>query len=211
MAFKFNLGMELTALSIIDDCLSNMTNSNIDDELTKKEGLTVSIPDSEALDNNLKNGFIAIVMMSCYYESFLNTLLRDYLGYSPDGSLMRGSTTGKIEVIFNGNEDQLAKIKDSANWRDAQRVFKLRNHLIHFKNNMQSEYSSYPAIQSWKIGDEILGDFFLKSEIEKCSVAVRQLVIDIAKTKGLTVLPETNPIFSDMPYCIGYNPFDTKD
>lgn len=200
MSFKFRLSMELTALSIVNTCISKMTDSNIDEALTKEEGLVFDIPDKEALDNNLSNGILAVIMLHCYYESFLNSYLRDYLDYDPEGSVIRGGETEKLEIIFKGQEDELSRIKTTANWRDAHRIIHLRNYLIHFKNNAQEGYSSYPDIQNWKIGKEILGEIFTKSELEKCSNAVKQLVSDIAKIKGYNVLPESYPTISDTPY-----------
>jgi hypothetical protein len=175
-----------------------MTDSNYDKPLSEREGFIVA--DDHAFKNNLASGFIAVTMIHCYYESFLNTVLRDYFGFSADGSLIRGGENEKLEVIFNGNEDMLEKIKASSIWRDAHRVFKLRNHLIHYKSNMALEFSSYPPIHSWKIGNEILGEFFVKSELEKCSVAVQQLAKEIASALGLALGKEGDPIICDYPY-----------
>lgn len=65
---------------------------------------------------------------------------------------------------------------------------------------MASEFSSHPPIHSWKIGNEILGQFFLKSELEKCSVAVQRLAAEIASALGLALGEESDPIICDYPY-----------
>ena len=198
MAFRFCLNMELLSLDISRLCITSMTDSNYDKLLSEEEGFIVA--DDQAFKNNLASGFIAVTMLHCYYESFLNTVLRDYFGFSADGSLIIGGENEKLEVIFNGNEDMLKKIKASSIWRDAHRVFKLRNHLVHYKSNMASEFSSHPPIHSWKIGNEILGQFFLKSELEKCSVAVQRLAAEIASALGLALGEESDPIICDYPY-----------
>lgn len=198
MSHKFCLNMELLSLSIAETCISKMTNSNYS-ALSSEEAWPYA-HDEEALKNNLSAGFIAVTMLHCYYESFLNTILRDFLGYNPEGSVIKGGEAAKLEIIFNGNEDKLIRIKNEAYWRDAHRILKLRNHLIHYKNNMSDEYSSYPPIKSWEIGNEILNDFFLKAEVEKCSNAIKLLVSDIAHVMNLEVGKETDPIICDYPY-----------
>ncbi len=201
MAFRFVLNMELLSLSIAKTCITSMTDSNYDDSQSRKEELPV--PDDQALINNLSLGFVAITMLNCYYESFLNSILRDHLGFSANGSVLKGSEGEKLEIIFNGNESALERIKADVDWRDAHRIFKLRNHLVHFKNNVSADYSSYPPIDSWKVGGETLGDFFRKSKMETGLAAVQQLVANIASALGLVLGDSNDPIICDFPYVYG--------
>lgn len=211
MAFRFCLNMELVSLNIAKGCISSMLASNYDEKLSEREGFLVA--DEEVLGSNLSFGFVAVTMLQCYYESFLNTVLRDHYGFDADGSVIKAGENEKLEVIFNGNEDMLKTIKSKAYWRDAHRVFKIRNHLVHYKSNKASEFSSYPPIHSWGIGNEILGEFFSKPEIEKCSNAVQQLVEEIAYAINLEVGKDDSPIICDYPYVmrrIGHDARDTE-
>ena len=61
MAFSFYMNMERLSLEIAESHISNMTNNNYEDDCFLKE---------QDLINNIKNGFVVITQLSCFFESF---------------------------------------------------------------------------------------------------------------------------------------------
>ena len=185
MSFRFCLNMEPLSYHIAEESASMMTESNRDEVLSEAEGYPVA--DCDAFLQNLSHGFVAITMLSCHYESLLNTVLRDFFKFDPNGATIRSNERQKLEILFQDKRDKLAAIKSTAEWRDTHRVLKMRNHLIHYKNNMSSLYASHPPILDWNISGETLGDFFTQSEITKCCNSVRSVVAEIAQALELEV------------------------
>lgn len=186
MAWEWYLNMEPLALQIAQENLEHMTNDNYDKKFPDEFYL---MPNDEAFESNLRHGFIVIVMMACYFESSLNTILRDFLKYRPDGELIKSNEGTKLELIFNDREEELGKIKSTANWRDAHRILRMRNHLMHYKDNSAARCASWPPISAWKIGNEVIGDFFTKSTLTPCVNAVQNLISMIAEAIGLKINP----------------------
>ena len=154
-------------------------------------------PDENALINNLRNGFIACILTTCYVESCLNTLLRDTLGFSPTGKIIRGNDEAKLEIIFKGNEDAFSAMKADECWRSYYRIKKMRNALVHYKNNCANSASSYPPLFSWKIGGELISEFFTKKNIELCISGVERFILAIANQYDMTISPYVKPLTSN--------------
>ena len=111
MAWGYYLNMEELSAEIAEEALSKMSNSNyqeIDNEIKTDNG--------DEFITNLKWGATAVVMICCYVESSINTLLRDFLGYSPDGEVIKSSIETKLEVIFSNQPDQLKLIRGDNCW-----------------------------------------------------------------------------------------------
>lgn len=135
-------------------------------------------------------------MMCCYYESSLNTILRDYMGYgfNGDAGVIKASERVKLEVIFAGKPDALKKIRQTACWRDAQRIIKIRNDLVHYKDNLAGCYSSQPPISNWKVGKETIGEFFTNNTLKQCAEAMVSVVQKIASAVDLKINPSSDVI-----------------
>lgn len=156
MAWGYYLNMEELSTEIVEEALSKMTNSNYQDI----DGF-IRTDNGDEFITNLKWGATAVVMICCYVESSINTLLRDFLGYSPDGEVIKSSLETKLEVIFSNHPDQLKMIKGDNCWDKFKRAVSVRNQLIHYKSNSANICSSWPPIDRWTIGREILGDYFI--------------------------------------------------
>lgn len=185
MSWSYYLNMEELSSEIVEEALSRMSNSNyqsVDNYIKTANG--------DEFTNNLMWGSTAIVMICCFVESAINTMLRDYSGYSPNGELIKSSIKTKLEVLFSGKTDDFNKIKGDNCWDKYQRVVKVRNQLIHYKNNSPSICSSVPMIDNWHIGGEILGDYFTKDVLEDAYEGSRRLVEMIAKALGLSINPD---------------------
>lgn len=193
MAWDWYLSMEPLALRIAQDSLGQMTESNYDKNFPDEQP---PVPDLTAFKNNLRHGFVIVIMMSCYYESSLNTILRDYMGYGSNGDagLIKASEGVKLEVIFAGKYDALRGIKGTSHWRDAKKIIAIRNDLVHYKDNLAGCYSSYPPISSWKVGKEIIGEFFTSDTLARCVEAMVSVVHEIAGAVDLKINPLSDVI-----------------
>ena len=180
MAWGWYLNMEPMALECAKAHVALMTNDNYTEEYLDTEG-TERKPDSAAFLNNVQNGFMACVLTACYFESSINTLLRDGLGYDPDGIIIRGNEKSKVEIIGHGKEEELERIKSMACWRDYHRLKKMRNALVHYKNNDSCSMSSWPPLNSWKIENEIVSDFFTRSNVAVCVERTEDLICELAE------------------------------
>lgn len=168
MAWGYYLNMEELSTEIIEEALSKKTNSNY-----REVDNCIRTDSGDEFITNLKWGTTAVVMICCYVESSINTLLRDFLHFSPDGELIKSSIETKLEVIFSNKPDQFRLIKGDNCWDKFKRAVSVRNQLIHYKNNSANICSSWPPIDSWKIGREILGDYFTKDRLQDTFVDVQ--------------------------------------
>lgn len=192
MAWGFYLNMEELSMEIVEEALSNMTNSNyleLDHNIKTDNG--------DEFIANLKWGTTAVVMICCYVESSINTLLRDFLGYAPDGEVIKSSIETKLEIIFSDKFDQLKLIKGDNCWDKYKRLVSVRNQLIHYKNNSADICSSWPQIDRWKIGREILGDYFTKDVLQNTFAESKRLVALIARTLNLSINPDCHILGCD--------------
>lgn len=188
MAWNWYLNMEPLSLEIAREHAEQMSDSNfLQGYLDVDE--TEPIPDDETFLKNLKLGFVAITMASCFFESSLNTFLREKLEYSPEGKVIHGNEDLKIEILFNNNPSALEAIRGSHYWRNWQRLKRVRNELIHYKNNSPEFMSSWPLIDKWEIGSQPIGYFFIKSNILELIDDVEKVVYQIASDIDLTVSP----------------------
>ncbi len=188
MAWNWFLNMEPLSLEIAREHAERMSDSNFLEGYMDADE-TEPIPDDEIFLNNLKLGFVAITMASCFFESSLNTFLREKLEYSPDGKVIHGNEDLKIEILFNRNSLAMGAIRGSHYWRNWQRLKHVRNELIHYKNNSPEFMSSWSLIDKWIIGNEPIGHFFIKSNILELINDVEKVINQIASAIDLTVSP----------------------
>lgn len=192
MAWGYYLNMEELSAEIAEEALSKMSNSNyqeIDNDIKTDNG--------DEFITNLKWGATVVVMICCYVESSINTLLRDFLGYSPDGEVIKSSIETKLEVIFSNQPDQLKLIRGDNCWDKFKCAVIVRNQLIHYKNNSANICSSWPPIDSWKIGREILGDYFTRDRLHDTFAESKRLVGLIADALNLSINPDCHILGCD--------------
>lgn len=119
----------------------------------------------------------------------MNTFLREKLEYSPEGKVIHGNEDLKIEILFNNNSSALEAIRGSHYWRNWQCLKRVRNELIHYKNNSPEFMSSWTLIDKWKIGSQPIGCFFIKSNVLQLIDDVERVVYQITSDIDLTVSP----------------------
>ena len=73
MAFEYFMNMEKLSLTIVNNYLLYMTDNNYEDDVFLK---------MDELTNNIENGFVIITQLSCFFESFLNTIINACIDYN---------------------------------------------------------------------------------------------------------------------------------
>ena len=192
MAWGYYLNMEELSAEIVEEALLKMSNSNyqeIDNGIKTDNG--------DEFITNLKWGTTAVVMICCYVESSINTLLRDFLGYSSNGEVIKSSIDTKLEILFLNQPGELKLIKGNSCWEKFRCAVSVRNQLIHYKNNSANICSSWPPIDSWKIGREILGDYFTRDRLRDTFVESKRLVELIATALNLSINPDCHVLGCD--------------
>lgn len=188
MAWDYYLNMEAISFDMAVSHVEQMTCSNYTGRFLDLEG-NEKEPDSEAFLNNLRNGFAAVVMIGCFVESCLNTILREYRGFDPSSSEMHKGESDKLEIIFGEDRDSYIRIKGSHYWREYQRMKHVRNALVHYKNNCPGVMGSYPPFCCWEVGGELIAEFFTRESLESFVDSAWKLVGGITKALGLEINP----------------------
>lgn len=129
MSHGIHMNMEVLALKIIDHHLKKMTNTNI-----KKDSCNVEYYDEELFANNFEHGWIVVVMLNIFIESMINTIIRDCIQYEGE-KLLQANLEEKIEVVYLFYKADLSKIKGIDLWESFKTVTRIRNELVHYKNN----------------------------------------------------------------------------
>ena len=152
MAFGFYMNMEKLSINIAQKHIDLMTDDNVD---------VVNDPflDENKLLNNIENGFVVITQMSCYIESFLNTIINSCIGYD-DETLLKCSIKEKIDIIFLHYGKSFNGIKSKHCWEQFSKTTKVRNGMIHFKKTYVGDGTGIPNFQ---LCGEKVADFFTKT------------------------------------------------
>lgn len=190
MTCSFNLNMEKISIEIAEENILMMEdgllyNNFSDDEFSGDEFL-----DDVKVINNIKYGFIIIVHIITFFESFLNTIINKCMIQSTD-ILLKMSIEEKIEVIYLYYNKDSKKVKSSHLWQNLKKVNKIRNELIHFKKGYIHEGV---AIRDFSIADISVKDFFIKKNMEKSLIQILELTDYIAEELGLKIYKEVSVI-----------------
>lgn len=106
MAFGYFMNMEKLSLTIVEKHISCMTNDNYENDCCL---------DMQKIINNIENGFVIITQLSCYFESFLNTIINACMNY--DGEvLLKCSVEEKIDFIFMHYQKDWQIVKGQNPW-----------------------------------------------------------------------------------------------
>ncbi|MBQ9608792.1 MAG: hypothetical protein IJV15_05010 [Lachnospiraceae bacterium] len=90
MADSYFFNMEKLSLNVAKEHIQMMT---------EDIGYCDNFFDEEKLVNNLKNGFVALTMLNCFVESFVNSIIDSCMKYDEE-VLLKCSIEEKIEIIF---------------------------------------------------------------------------------------------------------------
>ena len=181
MAFGFYMNMERLSINIAHRHVDLMTNDNIDTE-------NDPFLDEKKLLNNIENGFVAITQMSCYIESFLNTIINSCIGYD-DEILLKCSIKEKIDIIFLHYGKCFKNIKSQHCWELFNKTTKVRNGMIHFKKTYVGDGSGIPDFQ---LCGERVAEFFTKENIKILLEGHIELAKSIASELSLQIFEKIN-------------------
>ncbi len=177
MAFGFFMNMEKLSLIIANSHVINMTNDNFFDDV---------FLDDEKLLKNMQNGFVIITQMSCYIESFLNTIINSCIGYDGE-NLLKCSIEEKLDIIYMHYNKSLSEIKSQNPWNVYKRTTSVRNAMIHFKKTYIGDGTGIPY---FNLGKESVADFFTKQKMESIIAEHIKLAKLIANSLDLVVCDE---------------------
>lgn len=189
MSFSYYLNMEKLSLKIAENHIINMTDDIYDDDV---------FLDLEKSINNIQNGFVVITQLSCYIESFLNTIINACMGYEGE-TLLRCSIDEKIELIFIHYNKAFDVIKGRHYWETFKKTTKVRNEMIHFKKTYIGDGSEIP---NFELGKQDVANFFTKSNMEKILKDHIMLTENIASTLGLRLHKEVEIFQCDGMDCL---------
>lgn len=179
MAFGYFMNMEKLSLTIVENHLPYMTDNNyIDDCFLNVETIT----------NNIENGFVIITQLSCFFESFLNTIINACMNYKGN-ILLKCSIEEKIDLIFMYYHKDWNLIKGQNPWAIYKKTTKVRNEMIHFKKNYIGHGSGIP---NFKIGGESVADFFTKNNMINLKNGYLNLTKLIADSLELYIFKDIN-------------------
>lgn len=179
MAFGYFMNMEKLTLEISEKHISYMTNDNYEDDC---------FLNMKKLINNIENGFVVITQLSCYFESFLNTIINGCMEYSGE-TLLKCSVEEKIDLIFMHYQKDWSSVKGQNPWAIYKKTTKLRNEMIHYK---KTHIGYGTGIPNFKLGGQWVADFFTKESMETLKEGYVQLTKLIATTLGLSIFEKIN-------------------
>lgn len=125
MSFKFFLNFEKLSINIIRDSLNQMTNTNVN---------SIGEIDNVILEKNMYYGTIASVFCVNLYESALNSILSNELNCTEE-EIIKASFNTKLYLICKCYGLDYVYFKSLNEFRFVNELIKLRNDLVHFKNN----------------------------------------------------------------------------
>jgi hypothetical protein len=174
MSWGFYFNMEKLALNTAQKHITNMSDNNYLDDI---------FLDESCLLNNLENGFVALTQLSCYFESFLNTIINSCMNYGGE-ILLKCSIEEKAEIIFIHYQKDWSHIKSLHFWASYRTATKIRNEMIHFKKTYIGFGSGIPK---FKLGNVDVATYFTKSNIQKIYNHYIELCKAIAQSLNLSI------------------------
>lgn len=179
MAFGYFMNMEKLSLTIAEKHVLHMTNNNYVDDC---------FLDTDKFVNNLENGFVVITQLSCFFESFLNTIINACINYEGE-TLLKCSVDEKIDIIFMHYQKNWNSIKGQNPWKIYKSTNKVRNEMIHFKKTHIGFGSGIP---NFNLGGQRVAEFFTKDNMEKVYKGYVELAELIATALGLSIFKQIN-------------------
>jgi len=186
MAFQHYMNLEPLALEIADEHINKMTDSNVCNPLEGEPFDAYISLDDKAFHNNLKNGWIVVLVLSNYIESVVNTILRDCVYYKGK-SLLKANLDDKLEMLYLYYKADISDLKEK-HWEHYRKLIRLRNELVHYKYNFVGEGTDIPLM--WKAPFEDIGDVFTISKMKKMKEEIIKFCKKIISDFNLAIHPQ---------------------
>lgn len=218
MTVGYYLNIEVVARESIEDFLDRMTDSNVRQVIPDDELLTV---DDDALRNNLKYGFNALVMMYAFAECIINDLVhmkyqemfhRDefdeqHLEQQLKNALRKSlSDKVKDELGISCSYDRDPEFAEK--WSLMIDTIKIRNELIHYKSGYMQE-CTIPDPCAWWLPGIIgfarpstqkkvsIGDAFTQTNMRRIWKNIWNVLAKIADKKDCVFAEDIQLVSSD--------------
>ena len=169
----FNL--EILALEIADEHINKMTDYCHKDFMVNDDG------DFAPLHNNIKNGWIVVVMLNNYIESVVNSILRDCICYRSKKII---NLESKIKILYVHFKADIASLKKMHCWENFNQVKRMRNKLVHYENNYMGEGHGMAILDD---RFESMFELFKLSKMKKMKVEIINLCDKIVSDCDLTI------------------------
>jgi len=180
------MNLEPLALEIADEHISKMTDSNVCNLFEGQPFDEYISLDNEAFHNNLKNGWIAVLVLSNYIESVVNTILRDCVYYKGE-NLLKANLDDKLEILYLYYRMDISALKEK-HWEYYRKIIRLRNELVHYKCNFVGEGMDIPLKWKEPFGD--IGDIFTFSTMKKMKEEIIKFCEKLISDFDLAIHPE---------------------
>lgn len=192
MACGIFLNFEKLAISVIENEITQMTNNNVFLYEEKIEAVS-----TDTFSHNLYHGCIAAVFIVNFYETTLNTILRKLNCKETD--IFKTSHEVKLQLICAMRGIDISEIKGNNNYGFMRSTVKLRNDIMHYKNNMLAFGFAIPAETTVPMGTTklALAKLFTKEYMEQQYNGVYKLLELICEKCGLVLCKDCNIITND--------------
>ncbi len=185
MAFSFFLNMEKTAMTIVENEISQMTDNNtcIDPQIPEGEVLDV-----EAFENNMLHGVVAVSFLVNLYESALNAIISRRLNIM-SVEILKLSLAVKLELICFLYQVDLTKVKSDNSYSILQKTIKIRNDITHFKTNEIHVGGWVDGDLKMKFGTskELLSEVFTRQRLNNYFKEIMAFLKKLCKECGLSI------------------------
>ena len=156
MSFLYHFNLQVVCLEIAQMHLNNMTNENMQCEFYANEN---------KLANNIKHGVAVIIMLCTAIENSLNFLLVEKIKDKKQlNKILYFSTEEKLKKIYGLYNCSINDLENSFEMKTYQNLKKLRNHLVHFKNNLIGNVGG--IFLEWRIWNYSATEFFTKNNMQ---------------------------------------------
>lgn len=179
MSSDYYFNLDQLSIEVSIEHIKKMTDNNYVDQ----NKILIS---DDALENNIKQGFVALTMFTAHVESFINMLVRTCWNYHGD-HLIKASIDEKLEILFmhyTGGLKALASFKNSKEYQAYFVNNRVRNELIHYKNPHIGGGTGTP---NFKIAKMEVASFFTKKEFYRSYSKILGFRKQLATALGLHI------------------------
>lgn len=188
MAHGQYLNLEILILEIINEQIELMEESNT---ALLNDGF--EIYDETKLVINYKRGYLIVTMMVSLVECFLNGLINQKF-VNDNERLLNSSMEEKIDFLYLNSGKSTRTLRGSHLYSEYKNINKIRNELIHYKNNFVGNST---MLLSTKIGKLDLGSIFTKKNMAESLEYINGFTQKIANDLGFQIDYNISAITSD--------------
>ncbi len=184
MSFLYRFNLQAICLEIVQMHIECMTDDNRQCDHYSNE---------QVLASNIKHGFVVIIMLATMVENTLNAILTEKVKDTRQLSeFLHSSTEEKFSKVYELYGFNVESIRKTTHMKKYRELKKMRNHLIHFGNNLIGHCGG--IFLEWKLGRFSAADFFVKSSMQLYLDEILKLMKKLAHDLELEFNEEA-PIF----------------